>query len=419
MIEITEIRGMEILDSRANPTVLAEVILSDGSVGTASAPSGASKGKKEAVELRDTESPRYHKKGVSEAVSRINEVIFPALVGMSPYEHEEADSVMIALDGTYNKSNLGANAIISVSLALARAAANSLSLPLYRYLGGALVKKMPVPMMNVLNGGAHAANNIEIQEFMLVPHGAESFRDAVCMCSEVYHTLKNILRANSLSSSVGDEGGFAPDLKSDEEAIELLLKAIKESGYSAEKDISLALDAASSEWYDDGMYIMKKRGGSYTSDELCDYFIGLTNKYPIISLEDPMAENDYRGWERITESLKDRGIRLVGDDLFVTNSNEIRDGKKRKIANSVLIKPNQIGSLTECYDAVSLSRSFGYQTIMSHRSGETEDSFIADLAVALSTDFVKMGAPARGERTAKYNRLMKIESEIFASSYGI
>lgn len=418
MIEIKEIRGMEILDSRGNPSVLAEVELSDGSVGEASVPSGASKGKNEAFELRDGENSRYHGMGTERAISKLNEVIFPALVGMNPYEHEEADSVMIALDGTYNKSNLGANTILSVSLALARAAASSLRLPLYRYLGGALVKRMPIPMFNVLNGGRHASNNVDIQEFMLVPHGAASFKEAVRMASEVYHMLKNILKSQSLSVAVGDEGGFAPNLSSENEAIELLISAIEKSGYSAGGDISIALDAASSDWYRDGNYTLSKAGKIYSSDELCDYFVSLSEKYPIISLEDPMAEEDYRGWQRITEKLAKTGVMLVGDDLFVTNAGRILDGKKQNIANSVLIKPNQIGTLTETAEAVSLSKSIGYKTVMSHRSGETEDSFIADLAVALSCDFVKMGAPARAERTAKYNRLMKIENEIFSAEYG-
>lgn len=418
MVEIKEIRAMEILDSRGNPTVSAQVILSDGAVGEASAPSGASRGKNEAAEKRDNDAARYYGRGVQSAIKGINEVIFPALLGMSPFEHEEADSVMIALDGAYNKSNLGANAILSVSLALARAAASSLGLPLYRYLGGALAKKMPIPMMNVLNGGAHAGNNVEIQEFMLVPFGAESFAEGVRACAEIYETLKNILKSRNLGTAVGDEGGFAPSLSSDEEAIELLIKAIKECGYSPESEVKIALDAAASEWYDGKKYYLKKRGEEYTSDELINYFASLAERYPIISIEDPLAEDDCRGWERISEKLVPRGVMLVGDDLFVTNPERIIDGYSKKIASAVLIKPNQIGTLTETYEAVSVSKEIGYKTIMSHRSGETEDSFIADLAVALSCDFVKMGAPCRSERTAKYNRLMKIESELFASGYG-
>ncbi len=418
MVEIKEIRAMEVLDSRGNPTVFSEVILSDGTVGEASVPSGASCGKNEAKEKRDNDSARYFGRGVLSAVKGISDVIFPALIGMSPFEHEEADSVMIALDGEYDKSNLGANAILSVSLSIARAAARSLGIPLYRYLGGALAKKMPIPMMNVLNGGAHAGNNVEIQEFMLVPVGADSFADAARMCSEIYSVLKKILKTKDLSTAVGDEGGFAPNLSSDEEAIELLIKAIKECGYSPESEVKIALDAAASEWYDGNNYCLKKRGKVYTGDELINYFVSLTERYPIMSIEDPLADDDYRGWERITEKLAGRGIMLVGDDLFTTNSERILEGFSKKRANSVLIKPNQIGTLTETHEAVSISKEVGYKTIMSHRSGETEDTFIADLAVALSCDFVKMGAPARSERTSKYNRLMKIESEIFAPSYG-
>ena len=418
MVEIKEIRAMEMLDSRGNPTVFSEVLLSDGTVGEASVPSGASCGKYEAKEKRDNDSARYFGRGVLSAVKGINDVIFPALLGMSPFENEEADSVMIALDGERDKSKLGANAILSVSLALARAAARSLGIPLYRYLGGALVKKMPIPMMNVLNGGVHAGNNVEIQEFMLVPVGAESFSDAVRICSEIYSVLKKIFKTKNLSSAVGDEGGFAPNLSSDEEAIELLIKAIKESGYSPESEVKIALDAASSEWYDGNNYYLKKRGKIYTSDELINYFSLLAERYPIISIEDPLADVDARGWERITEKFKGRGIMLVGDDLFTTNSERILEGFSKKRANSVLIKPNQIGTLTETHEAVSIAKEVGYKTIMSHRSGETEDTFIADLAVALSADFVKMGAPARAERTSKYNRLMKIESEIFAARYG-
>lgn len=418
MVEIKEIKAMEILDSRGNPTVFSEVVLSDGTVGEASVPSGASRGKNEALEKRDNDSARYFGHGVLSAIKGVNDVIFPALVGISPFENEEADSVMIALDGEYDKSNLGANAILSVSLAIARAAARSLGIPLYRYLGGALVKKMPIPMMNVLNGGAHAGNNVEIQEFMLVPIGAESFCEAVRICSEIYGVLKKILKTKNLSTAVGDEGGFAPNLSSDEEAVELLIKAIKECGYSPESEVKIALDAAASEWYDGKNYYFRKRGKIYTSDELINYFISLAERYPVMSIEDALADSDFRGWERITEKLSGRGIMLVGDDLFTTSSERILDGFSRKIANSVLIKPNQIGTLTETYEAVSISKELGYKTIMSHRSGETEDSFIADLAVALSCDFVKMGAPARSERTSKYNRLMKIESEIFAPRYG-
>ena len=417
-LEIKEILAREILDSRANPTISVEVRLSDGSVGEGSVPSGASCGKYEAREKRDTESGRYYGRGVLEAIGGVNDIIFPSLVGMSPYEIEEADSVMIALDGTLNKSKLGANAILAVSIALARAAANSLGIPLYRYLGGYLVKKMPQPMMNILNGGRHADNNIEIQEFMLVPTGAESFTEGVRMVSECYHSLKNVLRSRSLSTGVGDEGGFAPNLNSDEEALELLSLAVSEAGYEIKRDISFAIDAAASEWFYEGEYYLRKRGERRTKDELISYFLDLSEKYPIISIEDPMGEDDIVGWQRMSERFSGRGVNLVGDDLFVTNTERIALGAREKIANAVLIKPNQIGSITEAHEAVSLSRELGYKTVISHRSGETEDSFISDFAVAVSADFVKMGAPARGERCAKYNRLMKIESELFAPSYG-
>lgn len=418
MVEIKEICSIEVLDSRSNPTVLSEVRLSDGSRGVAIAPSGASRGRYEAHELRDGDKNRYFGKGVLCAVKKINEIIAPALVGMSPYDQNRADSVMIALDGAHNKSNLGANAILSVSLAIARAASVSLNVPLYQYLGGVLHGKMPIPLMNVLNGGAHAGNNVDIQEFMLAPIGAQSFSDAVRMCSEVYHTLKNILSAEKKTVSVGDEGGFAPNLDSDEDAIKLLIRAIENCGYIPGKDISVALDAAASEWYSDGVYRLPKRDVIYTPDELCKYFESLAASYPIISLEDPMGEEDFYGWEKIGEAFFNKGINLVGDDLFVTSSKRIRQGHDKGIANTVLIKPNQIGTLSETAEAHSTAISLGYKTVMSHRSGETEDSFIADLAVALSSDYVKMGAPARGERTAKYNRLMKIESELWSPSYG-
>ena len=379
-------------------------------------PSGASTGKNEACELRDSDSDRYHKRGVLGAVKNVIEGISPALVGMDVCDIDEADSVMIALDGTYNKSNLGANAILSVSVAIAKAGAASLGVPLYRYLGGALVKKMPIPMMNILNGGKHAGNNIDIQEFMIIPSGADSFTDAVRMCSEVYHTLKNILSSKGLSTSVGDEGGFAPMLASDEEAIKEILFAIEKSGYMPGKDFMLGLDAAASEWKCDRGYFMPKRSQAYTSDELIGYFEDLAEKYPILSLEDAVGEEDFDGWKRLTERLSPKLI-LVGDDLFVTDAERVREGIEKRIANAVLIKPNQIGTVSETAETVLSAREGGYKTIMSHRSGDTEDSFIADFAVALSCDFIKTGAPARAERTSKYNRLMKIESEIFSPIY--
>ena len=418
MCEITNVSAREIIDSRGNPTIEAEVTLSDGTVATAQVPSGASTGKYEACELRDKECGRYHKKGVLGAVKNVNEIICPAIIGMDVSDIDEADSVMIALDGTYNKSNLGANAILSVSLAIAKAGAKSLGIPLYRYLGGALVRKMPIPMMNILNGGAHADNNIDMQEFMIIPSGAPTFSDGVRMCSEVYHILKNILTASGLSTAVGDEGGFAPTLSSDEEAIKLIMEAIDKSGYIPGEDFMLGLDVAASEWKTKEGYVMKKRGSFYTSDELVEYFSGLMKKYPILSIEDALGEEDVYGWKKITEKLSSDVI-LVGDDLFVTAPERIAEGIFEKEANAVLIKPNQVGSVTETAEAVCRAKRGGYKTIMSHRSGDTEDTFIADFAVALSCDFIKTGAPTRAERTSKYNRLMKIESELFSSEYGL
>ena len=417
MTEIKKVCAREILDSRGNPTVEAEITLSDGTIATAEVPSGASVGMNEAKELRDSEKARYHKKGTLTAVKNVNERIHPALVGMDVTDIDEADSVMIALDGTYNKSNLGANAILSVSIAMAKAAAISLGIPLYRYLGGALVKKMPIPMMNVLNGGVHAGNNIDIQEFMIIPTGAPTFSDGVRMCSEVYHTLKNILSTRALSTAVGDEGGFAPMLESDEEAIKALISAIEKSGYKVGEDFMLGLDAAASEWKTEDGYVMPKRNKKYTSDELVGYFEALVEKYPIISIEDGVGENDEYGWRRITEKLSKKCI-LVGDDLFVTDSRRLDAGISKNIANAILIKPNQIGTVTETAETVFTARRGGYKTIMSHRSGDTADSFIADFAVATSCDFIKTGAPARAERVSKYNRLMKIENELFSSTYG-
>ncbi len=413
MCEIVRISAREILDSRANPTLEAEVLLSDGSVGVASVPSGASTGENEAHELRDNDKKRYRGKGVLRAVENINEKIHTALVGMNAHDLEEASSVMIALDGTYNKSSLGANAILATSLALARAGALSQNMPLYRYLGGAFVKKMPIPMMNIINGGAHSKNNIDIQEFMIIPTGAESFTEAVRACAEVYHTLSDILSERGLFTGVGDEGGFAPMLSSDSEAIELILEAISKSGYKAGEDLFLGLDVASSEWKEGEDYFLPKRKIRYTADELIEYLGNLLKKYPIMSIEDGVGENDIPAWKKLTESLGKRCL-LVGDDLFVTDSERVKAGIREGYANSVLIKPNQIGSLVECAETVRVAKSGGYKTIMSHRSGETEDTFIADLAVALSCDFIKTGAPTRAERTAKYNRLMKIESELFS-----
>lgn len=416
MDEIVNVSAREILDSRGNPTLEAEVVLASGIKACAQVPSGASTGKNEACELRDSGSERYHRRGVLEAQKNVIERISPALLGMDVSDIDEADSVMIALDGTYNKSNLGANAILSVSLAVCKAGAESLGVPLYRYLGGALAKRLPVPMMNILNGGAHAGNNIDIQEFMIIPTGAESFADAVRSSSEVYHTLKNILSSKGLSTAVGDEGGFAPMLASDEEAIKVIISAIEKSGYTPGEDFMLGLDAAASEWRCEGGYFMPKRQRAFTADELIGYFDELSEKYPILSLEDAVGEDDFDGWQRLTEKLSSRLI-LVGDDLFVTDARRVREGVDKRIANAVLIKPNQIGTVTETADCVIAARRGSYKTVMSHRSGDTEDTFIADLATALSCDFIKTGAPARAERTSKYNRLMKIESEIFSPIY--
>ena len=413
MAKIKSVTAREIIDSRANPTVEAEVLLDDGSIGRAAAPSGASTGRFEAHELRDSESPRYHRKGVLGAVRNVSEVIAPELVGKDVGDLDMLDSEMIALDGMHNKSILGANAILSVSLALARAAAESAKLPLYRFLATEDKLKMPVPMLNILNGGAHAANNLDIQEFMIVPKGAECFSEAVRISAEIYHTLKKILLSRGLSAGVGDEGGFAPNLPSDEAAVEVILEAIEESGYSAGKEVFLALDVASSEWWSDGCYFLPKRQKKMTSDELCEYITALAEKYPIISVEDGMGEEDSYGWKRLSERLGEK-IMLVGDDLFVTDRERIERAGREGIANAVLIKPNQIGTVSETAAAIRTAKSFGYSTVMSHRSGETEDTVIADLAVAYGTPYVKMGAPARAERTAKYNRLMKIEEELFS-----
>lgn len=418
MVEIKSINAREILDSRSNPTLEAQVVLSDGTEATASVPSGASTGKHEAVELRDGDLMRYNRRGVLSAVSTVKDIIAPALVGMSAYETEEADSLMITLDGMYNKSNLGSNAILSVSLALARAAATSLGIPLYRYVGGAFITRMPVPMMNIMNGGAHAGNNIDIQEFMIIPIGASSFAEGVRMSCEVYHSLRVDLLSRGLSVGVGDEGGFAPMLDSDRAALDFICEAISHAGYKVGEDVALALDVAASEWWSDDRYHLPKRGQDMTTDELCDYVYSLVCDYPIISVEDAMADDDKRGWKRLTEKFKDKRTILVGDDLFVTNADRITEGARENIANAVLIKPNQIGTLTETAEAIRTAATYGYKTAMSHRSGETEDSIIADLAVGFGTHFIKSGAPARSERTAKYNRLMKIESELFAPYYG-
>lgn len=409
MAMITEVYAREILDSRGNPTVEVEVWLEDGSVGRAAVPSGASTGAHEAVELRDGDKERYGGKGVSKAVDNVNDVIAEALIGLEATRQTEIDEMLIRLDGTPNKGKLGANAVLGVSMAVAKAAANSCGLPLYLYLGGIAAQELPVPMMNILNGGAHAANNVDIQEFMIVPVGAKSVSEAVRMGSEIYHTLGGILKQRGLAVSVGDEGGFAPNLASDEEAIEVILEAVSSAGYTTD-EVKIALDAAASEWTANDGYLLPKRGTKYTSAQLIAYWEKLCEKYPICSIEDPLGEEDWPAWTTVTEKLGKK-IMLVGDDLFVTNSTRIREGIGRKAANALLVKPNQIGTLTETLAAVELAKENGMKIVMSHRSGETEDTSIADIAVAVNAGFIKSGAPCRSDRTAKYNRLLRIAKE--------
>ncbi len=414
---IKKINAREILDSRGNPTVAADVVLTDGTVGTASVPSGASTGAFEANELRDG-GERYGGKGVEKAVSNVNDRISPCLEGMSPFCQIDIDARMIDLDSSRNKSNLGANGILAVSLANAVAAAKSLNMPLYSYLGGVYAHRLPAPMMNILNGGAHASNNVDIQEFMIMPVGVCCFKEALRVCSEIYHTLGKILKDDGKSTAIGDEGGFAPNLSCDREAIELIIKAVEKAGYST-KDVKIALDIASSEWYSNGEYILPKGRLTYTTDKLIDYIDDLVRDYPIFSVEDPLSEYDWAGWTRLTERLGDR-VQLVGDDLFVTNRERLEKGISENAANSILVKINQIGTVTETMDAVQKAHRAGYTTVISHRSGETEDTFIADLAVAVNAGQIKTGAPARTDRTAKYNRLLKIEEELNrAKEYGV
>lgn len=412
-LTIINVRGREILDSRGNPTVEAEVTLADGTIGRGAAPSGASTGEFEALELRDGDSSRYWGRGVKKAVENINSTICNVLEGADASDIYSIDRAMLDADGTKDKSNLGANAILAVSIAVSRAAAKSLGIPLYRFLGGINGNRLPVPMMNILNGGAHSANNIDIQEFMIMPVGAESFSEAVRQCSEVYHQLEKLLKSDGLSVSVGDEGGFAPNLSGAEEAIEYILEAIKKSGYEPKKDFMLAIDAAASEWKGNsaGEYILPKAGTSFTSDELIQYWKKLCEKYPIISIEDPLDEEDWSGWKKLTSELGDK-IQLVGDDLFVTNTERISRGIKENCGNSVLIKLNQIGTVSETLEAVKMAHKAGFTAISSHRSGETADTFIADLAVGLNTCQIKTGAPCRSERTEKYNRLLRIEEAL-------
>lgn len=408
---ITEVYAREILDSRGNPTVEVEVCLEDGTCGRAAVPSGASTGVHEAVELRDGDKERYLGKGVTKAVDNVNDIIAEAIIGLEATRQTELDEMLIRLDGTPNKGRLGANAILGVSMAVAKAAASSVGLPLYLYLGGVAAKEMPVPMMNILNGGQHADNNVDIQEFMIMPVGAKTFAEALRMNAEIYHNLKAILKAKGLGTALGDEGGFAPDLKCNEEAIEVILEAVEKAGYKPGKDIVLALDVASSEMYVDGKYNLAGEGIVKTSEEMVEYLADLCAKYPIISIEDGLAEDDWDGWKLLTKKLGKK-VQLVGDDLFVTNSARLEEGIKKGVANAILIKVNQIGTLTETFNAIETAKRAGYTCIISHRSGETEDTTLADIAVAVNAGQIKTGAPARTDRVAKYNQLLRIEEDL-------
>ena len=411
---ITKVYARQIIDSRGNPTVEAEVWLSDGTAARGAAPSGASTGEFEALELRDGDKARYGGKGVQKAVDNVNNIIAPALVGADAADIYAVDKIMIDLDGTKDKSKLGANAILAVSIAASRAAACSLGLPLYKFLGGVQGTSLPVPMMNILNGGAHATNTVDTQEFMIMPVGAPSFSEALRWCTEVFHALAKILKDKGLATSVGDEGGFAPDLSSDEETIETILEAVKLAGYEPKKDFMIAMDAASSEWKSEkgkGYYHQPKSGRDFTTDELIDHWAALVDKYPIISIEDALDEEDWDGWKRLTERLGKK-VQLVGDDLFVTNTERLSKGITNGCANSILIKLNQIGTVSETLEAIKMAQKAGYTAVSSHRSGETEDTTIADLAVALNTCQIKTGAPSRSERVAKYNQLLRIEEEL-------
>lgn len=417
-LEIEKVIGREILDSRGNPTVEAEVTLIDGTVARGTAPSGASTGEFEALELRDGDKDRYLGKGVTKAVENINTIINDVLEGMDASDIYAIDKAMIDADGTKDKSKLGANAILAVSIATARAAATALELPLYRFLGGITGNRLPVPMMNILNGGAHATNTVDTQEFMIMPVGAPSFKEALRWCAEVFHALASILKEKGLATSVGDEGGFAPNLSSDDETIETILEAVKKAGYEPGKDFMIAMDAASSEWKSEkgkGYYKLPKAGTEYTSDELIEHWAQLVDKYPIISIEDALDEEDWEGWKKLTEKLGDK-VQLVGDDLFVTNTERLSKGIELGCGNSILIKLNQIGSVSETLEAIKMAHNAGYTAISSHRSGETADTTIADLAVALNTCQIKTGAPSRSERVAKYNQLLRIEEELGASA---
>jgi len=412
---ISEIKGREILDSRGNPTIEVDVYLDNGVIGRACVPSGASTGEREALELRDQDQGRYLGKGVTQAVENINNVIAEEIIGFSAMEQREIDHMLLELDGTDNKGKLGANAILGVSMATAKAAANSLQMPLYRYIGGMNAHILPVPMANIINGGAHADNNVDFQEFMIMPTSASSFSEALRMMTEVFHCLKGILKDKGYSTAVGDEGGFAPNLKSNEEAIQIIIEAIEKAKYKAGEDFYLALDVASSELYDKkkGLYVLKKSTkDELSSSDLTNLYKELVSKYPIISIEDAMDENDWDGWKKVTDALEDKNVQLVGDDLFVTNVALLQRGIEQEIANSILIKVNQIGTLTETLDAIELAKQYGYTAVISHRSGETEDTTIADLAVGMNTGQIKTGSLSRSDRIAKYNQLLRIEEAL-------
>jgi enolase len=408
---ITDITAREILDSRGHPTVEVEVFLEDGFQGRAAVPAGASTGEHEAIELRDGDPLRYMGKGVLKAVENVNERIAPEIIDMEALDQVAIDLRMIEIDGTPNKSELGANAILGVSLAVAKAAANLLDIPLYRYIGGIAARTLPIPMMNILNGGKHADSNVDLQEFMVMPVGAESFSEALRMGTEVFHALKKVLRDRGLSTGYGDEGGFAPNLRSNEEAIQMIVEAIIQAGFKPGESIYLALDPAASEFYGDGKYHLKGEGRTLSSEEMVNYWASLVNKYPIISIEDGLDQNDWQGWKLLTERIGDH-VQLVGDDLFVTNTNRLYRGIREKVGNSILIKPNQIGTLTETLEAIEMAKHAGYTPVISHRSGETEDTTIADIAVATNAGQIKTGAPNRTDRVAKYNQLLRIEEEL-------
>jgi len=420
MSVIVDVFGREVLDSRGNPTVEVEVILENGTMGRAIVPSGASTGAHEAVELRDGDKNRYNGKGVLQAVENVNEIIAPEVIGMDVTHQVDIDTLMIEMDGTPNKGRLGANAILGVSLAVAQAAANYLEIPLYQYIGGVNAREIPVPMMNILNGGKHADNNVDIQEFMIIPAGAPSFAEGLRMAVEIYHTLKKVLNSKGLATAVGDEGGFAPNLPSNEEAIEVILEAIAQAGYQAGKDIFLGLDVAATELYRDGKYHFESTQQVLSSQEVVDFYASLVERYPVISIEDGLAEDDWEGWKLLTDRLGKK-IQLVGDDLFVTNTERLARGIELGVCNSILIKVNQIGTLTETLDTIEMARRAGYTCVISHRSGETEDATIADIAVATGSGQIKSGAPARTDRVAKYNQLLRIEEELdtFAVYRGI